>query len=74
LHKAKPLGWRGSLHIDCRTLYASCGARYAGADQTPAAILALTVALGLLAVLGGTLGGSLTFEKGLAVEVEQDER
>ena len=38
------------------------------AVHTPAIVLATTITLGLLAVLGGTLGGSLTFDQGLGVE------
>jgi uncharacterized membrane protein len=41
---------------------------YHDARHTPLAVLAMTIGLGGLAVLGGTLGGALTFEHGLAVE------
>jgi uncharacterized membrane protein len=41
---------------------------YPDARHTPLAVLAMTIGLGGLAVLGGTLGGALTFEHGLAVE------
>ena len=41
---------------------------YPDADHTPALVVGVTLATGMLAVIGGTLGGSLTFEEGLAVE------
>jgi uncharacterized membrane protein len=43
-------------------------ALYADATHTPAACVIATVLLLLLAIVGGTLGGSLVFEHGLAVE------
>jgi uncharacterized membrane protein len=41
---------------------------YPDAEQPPALVLAVTLATGILALVGGTLGGALTFEDGLAVE------
>jgi uncharacterized membrane protein len=41
---------------------------YADAMHTPAACVIATVLLLVLAIVGGTLGGSLVFEHGLAVE------
>lgn len=45
---------------------------YPDARHTPLAALAMTIGLGGLAVLGGALGGALTFEHGLAVERTQE--
>src|SRR5262249_58422024 len=45
---------------------------YPDARHTPITALAMTIGLGGLAVLGGTLGGALTFEHGLSVETRQD--
>jgi len=47
---------------------------YPNSGHTPALALALTLLVLALAVLGGTLGGALVFEDGLAVEGRADER
>jgi hypothetical protein len=47
---------------------------YPDSGHTPAIALALTLLVLALAVLGGTLGGALVFEDGLAVEGKGDER
>jgi uncharacterized membrane protein len=41
---------------------------YVDATHTPAACVVVTVVLLLLAITGGTLGGSLVFEHGVSVE------
>jgi uncharacterized membrane protein len=49
-------------------------AAYPDAHHTPVAVLVLTLTVGMLALIGGTLGGELTFEFGLAVEPRPEGR